>query len=371
VNGMKRILLLIKTLGRGGAEQLLVNAAPYLDAATFRYEVAYVLPHLDDLVDDLERRGIRTHSLGDTSGRGWASRLMSLARELKPDIVHTHSPYPAIVARFGLWGRGGQRIVHTEHNVWESYHPATRWGNMVTFPLNDHVFAVSDHVRQSIRYPRPLHFLRMPPVETLYHGLDPVSLTQGNEVDGVRESLGIPEGVPVIGSVSNFRVGKGHKYLLEAAAQVRRSFPEARIVLVGEGPLEGDLRRQVHQRGLEANVVFAGVRSDVRRLQACFDVFVLPSVHEGLSIALIEALSVGTPAVVTRTGGVTEVVSDGVNGIMVPPRDPRALGHAIISILKDPTLHQRLAKAGKIRAAAFDIRTAVRRMEAVYKELLD
>jgi glycosyltransferase involved in cell wall biosynthesis len=261
-------------------------------------------------------------------------------------------------------------MVHTEHNVWESYHPATRWGNLLTFALNDHVFAVSEHVRQSIRYPGPLRLLPMPPVETVYHGLDPAFVSQDGNPDGVRESLGIPKDVPVIGAVSNFRMEKGHRYLLEAAVQVRRSFPDVRFVLVGEGPLEGALRQQVRRMELDTNVVFAGVHKDVRRLYRSFDVFVLPSIYEGLSIALIEALSVGTPAVVTRTGGVLEVVSDGVNGVMVPPRDPEALGHAIVSLLKDPALQRRLTEAGKRRAADFDIRTAVRRTEEVYAELL-
>jgi glycosyltransferase involved in cell wall biosynthesis len=366
----KHVLMLVKALGTGGAEQLLVNAAGYLDRAEFDYEVAYILPEFHALVGDLERMGLRVHCLGGMKRGAWMWRLRALVRDRKSRIVHTHSPYAAIGARLALRRPGGPRLIHTEHSVWDFYHPMTRRGNLLTFPLNDHVFAVSEHVRESIKYPFALRLLPMPPVETLYHGLDPASVVQLEGADGIRESLGIPTDVPVVGTVANFRAEKGHRYLLEAAVHVCHTFPEARFVLVGHGPLEGALRRQVHQMRLEHNVIFTGSRQDVPRLMATFDVFALPSVYEGLSIALIEALSAGTPAVATRTGGVVEVLSDDVNGVIVPPRDPEALGDALVSLLNDAPRQRRIAKAGKLRAADFDIRLAVSRIEEVYRELL-
>jgi glycosyltransferase involved in cell wall biosynthesis len=369
MNG-KRVLLLFKALNRGGAEQLLVNAAHYLNKTEFDYEVAYILPQFNALVGELERLGLSVYCLGGTSWGAWMARLRRLVREKKTRIVHSHAPYAAIGARVALKRPRGPRLVYTEHNVWEAYHPLTRRVNQMTYPLDDHVFTVSEHVQQSIRYPSIFRFLPKPPIETLYHGLDPASMAGWEQTDGVRESLGIPDGVPVIVTVSNFRIEKGHRYLLEAAVRVRRSFPDARFVLVGHGPLEGSLRRQVRQMGLQDHVIFTGVRSDAPRLAASFDLFALPSIHEGLSIALIEALSVGTPTVVTGAGGILEVVTEGVNGVVVPPRDPAALGDAIVDVLNDPALRRRLAKAGKVRAADFDIREAVRRIEDVYRGLL-
>lgn len=366
-----RVLVLFKALGRGGAEQLLVNATPYLDRTEFDYEVAYFLPRYDASARDIERLGLRVHCLEGTRRGEWMVKLRALVRTLKPRIVHTHSPFTAAGARLVCKRPRGPRLIHTEHNVWESFHPMTRRANMLTFPLNDHVFAVSDHVRRSIRYPLALRFLPMPPVETLYHGLDPAALVEAEATNGVRGSLGIPEDAPVVGTVANFRPEKGHRYLLEAAAHVRQSLPDVRFVLVGHGPLEDAIRRQVRQMRLGETVIFTGARDDAQTLTASFDVFALGSVYEGLSIALIEALALGTPAVVTRAGGVTEVVTHGVNAMVVPSRNPVALGDAILSVLKDPSLRQRLIEAGKVRAADFDIRGAVRRMEDVYRELLD
>ena len=365
---MKRILLLIKGLGKGGAEQLLVSALRYADRSRFHYDVAYLLPWKDDLVPELEDMGIRVHCLDGARGVGWVGRLPALVGRRGIGLVHAHSPYPAIGARLGLRGRG--RLVYTEHNVWERYHRATYWGNVLTFPRNHHVFAVSEQVRTSIQYPGPLRALRMPPVETLYHGPDPATLALASAVDGVREELGIPEGVPVVGTVAHLKPHKGHQHLLRAAAEVRRARPDARFVLVGRGPLESELRQLTSRLGLDGSVVLTGFRDDALRIASAFDLFVLPSEHEGLPIALLEAMAIGKPVVVTRVGGNAEVVEDGVNGLVVPPENPPALAGAITLLLRDPPLRERLGEAARRRAADFDIRTAIRRMEEVYEEML-
>jgi glycosyltransferase involved in cell wall biosynthesis len=210
----------------------------------------------------------------------------------------------------------------------------------------------------------------MPPVETLYHGIDPGTAAEWGSSDGVREELGIPDDAPVVGTVANFRALKGHEYLLQAAGRIREAIPEARFVLVGRGPLEDRVRRQAEEMGLNGTVVFAGFRTDVPRVAASFDVFALPSLYEGLSIALLEVMALGKPVVVTNVGGSPEVVSDGVDGLLVPPRDPEALARRILSVLRDAALRQRLGESARRRAADFDIRHAVRRTEQVYGELL-
>lgn len=362
----KRILMLIKGLDRGGAEQLLVTAAPYGDATRFEYEVAYVLPERNALVPELEHAGIPVHCLG--GGRAWVPSLRRLVRNRDIDLVHSHSPLPGAGARLGLPHRR-LRLVATEHNLWERYHPATYWANLLTFPRNDHVFGVSDCVLRSIRYPAPLKHLPMPPVETLYHGLDPRAAAPLEPAAAVRADLGIPDGVPVVGTVGNFKTAKGYPYLMQAAAAVRRASPEARFVIVGMG-VEEALRPQVEELGLAGTVVFAGYRSDVSRVMSTFDVFVMASLFEGLSIALLEAMSLGIPPVVTGVGGTPEVVDHGTHGLVVPARDPEALAGALIEVLGDEDLRQRLGQAGRERAAWFDIRKTVNRMEAVYQELL-
>ena len=365
----KRILLLIKGLGRGGAEQILASAAPHLDRERFDYEVAYLLPWKDALVKDLEDAGVPTRCLDGSRGVAWVRRLRRMVADERFDLMHAHSPVAAAAARMAL-GSEGPPIVYTEHNVWERYHRATYWTNMLTFSRNRHVFAVSDHVRDSIRYPKGLGYLTVPPVETLYHGIDRNSIANWAARDGVREELHIAPDAPVIGTVANFKSHKRLDQLLRVFALVRRGIPDVRLVLVGQGPLEGELRYLARTLGLGDRVVFTGFREDAPRVCSTFDVFALSSEHEGLSIALIEALALGKPAVVTDVGGLSEVIQDGRQGYIVPVGYPSEFAYRIVQLLQDPELRSRMGAEGRTRAQVFDIRNSVRRMEQVYQEIL-
>jgi glycosyltransferase involved in cell wall biosynthesis len=362
------VLIVIKGLGRGGAEQLLVSGAPYLDRERYQYRFAYLLPWKDSLVGELDGAGLPVHCLRGGSGAGWVGRLRTLVRRHGIDLVHVHSPVAAAAARVVAGRR--TRIVYTEHNVWSRYHRATYAANLLTFPRNDHVFAVSEMVRSSVSYPGPLRALPMPPVETLHHGLDPAAVATWNDAKGVRAELGIAEDAPVVGNIANFKAAKDHGTLLRAAAKVREAVPGVRFVLVGQGPLEAQARRLAAELDLDGTVVFAGFRTDAQRLAAAFDVFTLSSTYEGLPIALIEAMALGRPAVVTDVGGTPEVVTDGVQGLLVPPRDPAALADGLLRLLGDAELRAKMGAAARARAFEFDIRKAIRRMEQVYAALL-
>jgi glycosyltransferase involved in cell wall biosynthesis len=364
---MNRVLVIIKGLGRGGAEKLILDAAPHWDRSRFDYEVAYVLPYKDALVAPLRDAGIPVHCLSEADASNWARAMRRLVTTQEILLVHGHSPVASSVARVAL--PRSVRMVTTEHNVWQRYRRGTYWLNAITFPRNDHVFAVSDEVRASIAYPRPLRFRRIPPVETLYHGIDPGSLDRPTD-DGVRREFGIPDEAPIVGSVANFKAHKGHEFLLRAAARVQRTIPGARFVFVGIGPLEQEIRQRARDLGLNGTVVFTGFRDDVPRLIRSFDVFALSSVYEGLPIALLEAMALGKPSVVTAAGGTPEVVQHGRHALVVPPKDPGALSEGIVTLLTDAGLRGRIGAAARERAADFDIRRAVRRMEQVYEELL-
>jgi glycosyltransferase involved in cell wall biosynthesis len=363
-----RVLLLIKGLGRGGAEQLFVNSAPHLDGLHWGYEVAYLLPNKDALVPEIRAARLPVHCLG--YGARWVMRLRHLVRDRRIDIIHAHSPVPAVAARIALFGRFRPRLVYTEHNVWRRYHPVTCWANAMTYPLNDYVFTVAESVTQSILYPGPLRRRSLPPIETLHYGIDPATISRPVAHPAVLDEFGIPADAPVVGTVANFKPHKAHRYLIEAAARVRRAVPNVRFVLVGHGPLEEPLRRQATELGLDGAVVFTGYREDAARIAGAFDVFALASVQEGLPIALLEAMAQGRPPVVTTVGGLPEVVEDRKSGLLVPPAQPDAMADAITRLLRDDGLRSRLANAAMDRARRFDIRSAVRRTEQVYEELL-
>jgi glycosyltransferase involved in cell wall biosynthesis len=365
---LPRILWLTKGLGRGGAERLLVSAASRLDRSSFDLEVAYVLPWKNAFVPDLERLGVPVHCLGDPRALDprWLARLHALVRRRRFDLVHTHMPLVAVGARTLPSRR--VRIVHTEHNIWQRYRLVTRWANRLTYSRNSAVIAVSDAVAASIgRAP----FVRAPDVCVIRHGPDlPAYGVTPDSRRRARAALPIAQDALVVGAVGNFTAKKDHRTMLEATAQVAAFNPTLQLVLVGSGPLESTLRDATASLGLTDRVLFAGSRDDIEDLLPAFDVFALSSRHEGLPIALVEAMAAGIPCVATSVGGVPELITDGNEGLLVPPGDAASFADGLRTLLGDERLRHSCGNRASQSARRFDIAQAVRGVEAVYREVL-
>lgn len=363
------VLLLTKGLGRGGTERLITGALRHIDRSRFQVEVAYLLPWKDAFVEQVRAEGIPVHCLqaSRATSLGWARRLRRLVREREIELVHTHAPLPAAVARLAL-GMRGPTFVHTEHNLWERYRWPTRWANAATYRRNAAVVAVSSGVAQSIRASGSAAGV---PVEVVVHGIDLADLRHGDQARAqARELLGVPATTPLVGTVGNFTAKKDHANLLEAFSLVLSEQPAARLVLVGSGPLEESLRDHARRLRLDEAVTFTGPRDDVYDLLPALDVFVLSSRFEGLPIALLEAMASGVAPVATRVGGIPEVLTDGVDGHLVEPGDPSALAASLVKLLVDTEPRASLATAARERAAAFDLAGAVSTIEGIYDRAL-
>ena len=360
-----RVLLLIKGLGAGGAEHLLAAAAAHMNTTRFEYRLAHVLPEPVVHGKALARAGIPVECLARATPGGWLVALRRLLRAWDPDIVHVHSPYVAAAVRLMS---GDRPVVYTEHNIWPSYRRPTRLANRVTFGRNAYVFAVSEHVMRSMNG----RGARRAPIETLHHGIDHnAAIGWRHAAVDVRAELGLPPGAPVAVTVANLRAQKGHATLIDAAQSIKREVPGARLVLVGSGPLEADLRERARACGVEDVVIFAGHREDAREIVAGADLFVLPSLFDGLSIALLEAMALGRGIVFTAAGGNTEAARHEREALVIAPGDPDSLSRAVVRMLRDDALRGRLGAAAEDRAQAFDLGVAVRRQEQVYAELID
>jgi glycosyltransferase involved in cell wall biosynthesis len=366
-----RILWLTKGLGLGGAERLLVNTATRIDQQRFEVDVAYLLPHKDALVEDLSEAGLSVHCLAQSRpfDTRWVGRLRTLARKRRYSIVHTHMPIPAAAARVVLPPKAA--LVHTEHNVWQRYRRPTYWANAITYARNDHVVAVSQSVAESIRPDHVPGWRRhAPALEVVHHG----PVMERDEAPDRREArrrLGVPDGCPVIGTVGNLTPKKDHATLLRAFALVVDDLPQARLVLVGGGPAEAATRRLVRELRLEGSVILTGTRDDVPMLLPGLDVFCLTSRFEGLSIAMLEAMAVGVPPVVTTVGGLPEAVRHEIDGLLTPPGDAVATAAALRRLVRDNSLSRRLGAAARTRAQTFDLDKAVRRLEEIYVSVLE
>jgi glycosyltransferase involved in cell wall biosynthesis len=365
--GRTRVLWLVKGLGPGGAERLLVEHAQGGDHDRFAYEAAYVLDWKTHLVADLEDRGVTTHSLGvarEVDPR-WVLRLHRLLRDGRYDVVHAHSPLPGSVARTLVRTMPATTrpwFVYTEHNRWQSHNALTRTANRATFRWDDATFAVSDDVRASI------DASHRDDVEVLTHGID-LGAVRARLADrsATRAELGVREGTHLAVTVANLRATKNYPGLLAAARVVADRGLPVQFVAAGQGPLEAAVRAEHQRLGLGDTFRLLGYRDDATRLIAAADVYVLASDHEGLPVTVMEALALGVPVVAPAVGGLPEVVRTGENGVLVPAGDPDALAAGVERAL-EPSEHARLVAGAAATGERLSNAPAIARLEQAYLE---
>lgn len=366
-----RVLWLIKGLGAGGAERLVEQSARYRDRARVAPAVAYLLAEKSTLVSSLEDHGCRpvlcleARSSWDPR---WVLRLRRWLRSEEFDVVHIHSPLVAIGTRLAVRSlplRRRPRIVVTEHNVWTSHFPLTRRADRLTAGSGEVHLAVSAAVRDSM--PARLRAR----ARVVRYGIDAAEIRRhAPDRVAIRRSLEISDDEIVIGTVANLRATKGYADLLRAAVDVTRGLGTVKFVSVGRGPLAAELRAYHDQLGLGTRFEFLGFRADAVEIMSAFDIFCLPSHHEGLPIALMEALALGLPVVATRVGGVEELVTDGREAVLVPARQPDRLAAALLALARDPERRAKMAQHAAARGETLDAPSSVRAIEAVYRELV-
>ncbi len=296
------------------------------------------------------------------------ARIARFLRDRRVDVVHPHNLAPllfgGIPAR--LLGPGRPRVVYSEHNqIYRADERARRRFRRYV-RLADAVVAVSHDLRRTLVDGLGVS----PPVRVLHNGIDASAFP---DADGtaVRRELGVRDGEFVVGTAVVISEQKGIRYLLDAARIARAADPTVRFVIGGDGPLRAELERTAASLGLGNGVRFLGYRRDVPRLVAAMDSYVLPSLWEGLPLALLEALAGGKPIVATRVGGNPEVVEDGENGLLVPPRDPAALAGAVLALRRDPQMRERMRRNNVEKfARCFGVAPMVAAHVGLYRELV-
>lgn len=363
-----RVFHLIKSLGRGGAEMLLTDGPEASDPASFQYGFGYFLPHKRALVEDLERKFGHVVCFSATSGLGMLGQVPRLARHLsewKADVVHCHLPLAGVVGR--LAGQlAGVPVVYTEHNALERYHPATRLAARATWRLQRQVIAVSGDVKASISRGFGDHV----PVRVIRNGVSLERFSrEGHPRTQLRGELGIADDAIVVGTVAVFRKQKRLDLWLKTAELVLRKHPETRFLLVGDGPLRGEVEQQIQALGLSGKVLLPGLQPDVIPYLATMDAYLMSSDFEGVPIALLEAMAMELPPVVTTAGGIPEVVETQVSGFLQPRGDVAALAESLEQLITGgATARSDYGKRARARVAAeFSTARMMREIEEVYR----
>lgn len=365
---IRTILFLSTSSGPGGAERVINNLAVSLNPERYRAVLCLFRPGW--LQERSESCGIRTFILpthGMTDWR-WALQFKQLLRQEQVDLIHAHEFDANVQGTFvaTLTGIPLVATVHGKNYFWERFRRrvAYRWvsrrATMVAVSQNLKDFIV-ERVGVSPRR-----------VKVLYNGVDAHRHCDRVEVVECRKELGLPENHQVVGVVGNLYPVKGHQYLIEAIPAVLKICPNTSFVFAGRGQLETELKEQVCRLGVEDRVFFLGLRPDIPRILAMLDVFALPSLSEGLSMAILEAMIAGKPVVATQVGGNPELVLDGETGFLVPPRDSQALAAKLITSLTNRRQSAQFAEKGKRRAEGqFSLRTMVSSYQALYDERLE
>jgi glycosyltransferase involved in cell wall biosynthesis len=290
----------------------------------------------------------------------------------------------ALVALRRLMRARGARLVHTHSSVdsWLATLAAKSLGlpvvrsRHVTIPVSRRrglVYRLADRVITSGEAVKAVLVAAGVPADRIVAvppGFDPARFHPAVSGLGVRRELGVTG--PAVGLVANLRGSKGHQYFLEAAREVLVDTPGTRFLIVGDGIGREDIARRVREMGLADAVVMTGFRRDIPEVMAALDVLVLPSIKsEASSQVILQALAVGTPVVATTVGGSPELITDGVTGRLVPPRDAPALAGAIRALLRDPEAAAAMAAAGgAFVRARYTIDAVMARTVAVYDEVL-
>jgi glycosyltransferase involved in cell wall biosynthesis len=341
-----RVLQVITSLGIGGAERLVVSAARGLSAPRFEHAIC-CLAERGPLAAEAEAAAVPVFCVDEFPGLRHPfafARLIRIIRTFRPTIVHTH------LQSANLYGRLAARlarvpvVVATEHNVYVA--KARRYILVERFlaHITDAMIAVSGPVRQflSAQLAVPLSTIRI-----IHNGVAPSAPTPRGLAE-LRERLGTAGATAIrLGTVASLTAKKGHDVLLRAVARLQGYGIFCSLVVAGEGPDRRRLELLSEQLGVSAHVHFLGHVPHPADVLDGIDVFVLPSLVEGLPLALLEAMYAGRACVATAVGGVPEVIRPGDNGLLVPPGDEVALAEAISTLVRSVDLRRRLGVAAR------------------------
>lgn len=294
-----------------------------------------------------------------------ATGLLALRRLLgRCDIVHSHAAraHGAVAAtRLGLRARP-LHVVSRRVDFDVATSPASRWKYARGA---DAYIAISEGVR------RVLLAGGVPAerVRVVMSGIDLAKFDGLKDRAAVRAELGLDARTLAVGNVAALAPHKAQDDLLHAAQRVLAKRDDVRFFIVGEGSLRADLESLARSLGVASRVTFTGFRTDALDLLRAFDVFAMSSYLEGLGTSIMDAQVLGVPVVATRTGGIPELVEDGVTGLLAPPRHPEAFAAALLRILDDGSLREACAETARIRSSRYDYRTMVDKTLDVYQDL--
>lgn len=302
-------------------------------------------------------------------------KLYGIIKKEKPDIVHTHTSKAGILGRFAAKISGVPIIIHTPHgHVFQSYYGffktklflfLERFASVIT----DKIITLTDVEKEEhlqFKVGKREKFI------TIFSGVELDKFLNVNvNKNKKREELGLNKDDKVLCCVARLVPVKGHKYLIEAMPKILKEIPNVKLLIIGDGELRQDLENLAKNIGIADKIIFLGLRFDVPELLSILDLFVLPSLNEGMGKVLIEAMACSLPVVASEVGGIKEIVINNETGMLVPPKDSEKMAKNIVYLLNDDELAKKMGIKGKQRALEFSSNVMVEKINKLYKEMLE
>ena len=361
------VLFIIKPERAAGAEMVLIAAAARLNPERFRVFAGLLTADRENLLPP--QLTPINFNLPGLNGWVWLRFFLTLCRVLRRyriQLLHTNSYVPGNYARLAAALMRVPLIV--DH--WHGFTRFSRKRRLICRLLGRRTtlsLAVSQGVRDYVIEQCALDPAK---VRVVANGIDLARIQEHRPRAEVRRELRITEDARVVGLVARLdHWGKGHQELFRALAGLKDRYP-LEALIIGGGRREAELRQLAAELGLGPRVNFLGQRRDIPDLLAALDILVLPSYSEGVSLALLEAMAAGLPVIATAVGGLPEVVTDEVNGLLIPPRDPEALARALARLLADPDFARRLGEQARAEVEAhYSLERLGREINEIYGEL--
>ena len=318
----------------------------------------------------LRRRGVPVTMLRYTSHRFAVTLrdLVKLIRSRRVAVLHTHESFMNTLGLMASWLTGVPLVATVHGRNYYADRARRRVMCRLVGTFASRLVTVSEANKHFLTERVGIPARR---IQVIPNGVPLDDKASAPKLSALRESLRIDQHHRVVGTVGSLYPVKGHKYLIDAVPSVLGRFPQTVFVIVGQGGLREELEAHAARLGITAHLRFLGHREDVRDLLWIYDIFVLPSLSEGMPLALLEAMAAGLPAVAANVGGVIEVLEDRKTGLLVPPGDSRALADTIMTLLGNPPLVKGLGEAAHQTAATrFSLTGMIRAYEGVYSELI-
>lgn len=370
MNDPIRLMQITHDLAIGGLQQVVVNLCRAIDKNRF-HTIVLCLRALGPLAQEIDRLGIKVILLPQNkTGADYFSffKVADILRKERTQVIHTHNTQPLVDGTLGAILSGGRkRIIHTDH---ARQFPDKKRYMFAEWCMSHFVCKMVGVSEQTTENLHKYEKIPKKKLMTIKNGIDVSRFAISIDRQAKRKELGIPPVGPVIGVISRLEKVKGITYLLQAMPKIIKTFPDLTLLIVGDGSEMDNLQSETNKRNLARNVVFTGVRHDIPDILQTLDIYMLPSLSEGLPMGLLEALATGCPVIATQVGGIPNVAENTEAILLVKPKNVKMLIDKTITLLIDTEMQNKIRRDGlKIFNNQFSANLMAKKYMEIYSKI--